>query len=291
LGRHRLVGNRIGLYKFGAQLQARTDAKELRPENGAMSTTFTKPRRRRLSCNRALVLDLLALQPARAYYPLERLFELGEVATLRQTAARRIAWPVLFMKAYAIVASRRGQLRQGFVRWPWSHVVECGENVAMLSINREFEGEDRICWGRFFEPERQTLVSLQDALERYQREPVDEIFKSQVQMSRLPGMLRRMIWRWNLSSAARKRAKRLGTFSMSTLAGQQTLNRHHPTLHTTSLTFGPVDERGRMLVTLICDHRVVDGYLGASALAELERELCGAIADELRGLADTSLAA
>jgi hypothetical protein len=238
-----------------------------------------------------LVLDLLALQPARVYYPLERLFELSEVAALRQAAGRRISWPVLFMKAYAIVAARNQQLRQAYVRWPWPHVVECGENVAMLSINRKFEEEDRICWGRFFEPERQTLVSLQDALDSYQREPVDEIFKSQVQLSRLPGYLRRTIWRWNLNSGARKRAKRLGTFSMSTLAGQQTLNRHHPTLHTTSLTFGPVDEHGRMLVTLICDHRVVDGYLGAKVLAELERELSGAIADELRRLAVTSLVA
>jgi hypothetical protein len=256
-----------------------------------MPTTFTKPRRRKLSCNRALVLDLLALQPARVYYPLERLFELNNVAALRQAAARRISWPVLFMKAFAIVAARREQLRQAYVRWPWPHLVECGENVAMLSINREFAGEDRICWGRFFEPERQTLVSLQDALDRYQREPVDEVFRSQVQLSRLPGFLRRLIWRWNLNSAARKRAKRLGTFSMSTLAGQQTINRHHPTLHTTSLTFGPIDERGRMLVTLICDHRVVDGYLGANTLAELEQELCGTVADELRQSKATSIAA
>jgi hypothetical protein len=225
------------------------------------------------------------------YYPLERLFELNEVAVARQAAVLRISWPVLFMKAYAIVAARRNQLRQAYVRWPWPQVIECGENVAMLSINRELVGEDRICWGRFLEPERQTLVSLQESLDRYQREPVEEVFKSQVQLSRLPGMLRRMIWRWNLNSGARKRAKRLGTFSMSTLAGQQTLNRHHPALHTTSLTFGPLDERGRMLVTLICDHRVVDGYLGATVLAELEQELCGAIADELRQLTAASLAA
>jgi hypothetical protein len=78
---------------------------------------------------------------------------------------------------------------------------------------------------------------------------------------------------------------------MSTLAGQQTFNRHHPTLHTTSLTFGPLDERGRMLVTLICDHRVVDGYLGACALAELEHKLQGAIAGELRQLSAFSMAA
>ncbi len=167
-----------------------------------MSTVFTRPRRRRLSCNRALVLDLLALQPARVYYPLERSFELADVAMLRQAAVRRVSWPVLFMKAFAIVAARRPQLRQAYATWPLPHVIECGENVGMVSINREFEGEDRICWGRFFEPERQSLVSLQEAMDCYQKEPVEEIFKSQLQLSRLPRWLRRTIWRWNLNSAA-----------------------------------------------------------------------------------------
>ena len=78
---------------------------------------------------------------------------------------------------------------------------------------------------------------------------------------------------------------------MSSLAGQQTINRFHPTVLTTSLTYGPLDDAGQCLVTLICDHRVLDGALRRRALMELEQALCGSIADELRELADKRVAA
>jgi hypothetical protein len=78
---------------------------------------------------------------------------------------------------------------------------------------------------------------------------------------------------------------------MSSLAGQQALNRFHPTLLATSLTFGPLDERARALVTLVCDHRVLDGALAARALRALEEQMHGMIADELRALQSPRVAA
>jgi hypothetical protein len=237
---------------------------------------------RSISCNRAIVLDLLALSARHAYFPAEQTFELAKLINLRASAARRISWTVLFMKAYATVAAEIPELRQAFCRWPWSRICQCQENAAMVAINREYLGEQRLCWGRFMDPQRRSLGDLQSALEAYQREPVDEIFRRQVRLSKCPALLRRGALWLNLNFARRRRAKRLGTFSMSTLAGQQTLNRFHPTLLTTSLTFGPADEAGRMLVTLICDHRVLDGRLAARALSSLYEVLCTSIAEELR---------
>ena len=78
---------------------------------------------------------------------------------------------------------------------------------------------------------------------------------------------------------------------MSTLAGQGVLNRGHQTFLTSSLTYGPVDERGWVVVTLLCDHRVVDGMVAAQALADLEAALRGPIAEELRALAPNLAAA
>jgi hypothetical protein len=60
---------------------------------------------------------------------------------------------------------------------------------------------------------------------------------------------------------------------------------------TTSLTYGPLDEQGHSLVTLLCDHRVLDGVLAARALAELEAALHGPIAAELRTLGAAKFAA
>jgi hypothetical protein len=197
-------------------------------------------------------------------------------------AARRISWTVLFMKAYATVADTFPQLRQAYCRWPWSRLCQCAENVAMVAINREHGGEDRLCWGRFVSPQRLPLGELQDALDRYQQDPVEQAFRRQVRLSKCPAPLRRLALWLNLNFARQRRAKRLGTFSMSSLAGQQALNRFHPTLLATSLTFGPLDERGRALVTLVCDHRVLDGALAARALSALENQMRGAVADELR---------
>jgi hypothetical protein len=246
---------------------------------------------RSITCNRALVLDLLALSARHAYFPVEQTFELAELAALRAAAPRRISWTVLFMKAYAAVAAEIPQLRQAYCRWPWPRLCECGDNVAMVAINREHLGEERLCWGRFMSPESQTLAELQDALDAYQREPVDTIFRRQVRLSKCPTLLRRLALWLNLNFSRKRRSKRLGTFSMSTLAGQNSLNRFHPTLLTTSLSFGPLDERGRTLVTLICDHRVLDGALGARALGSLQDALRSVIADELRAMQASCVAA
>jgi hypothetical protein len=256
-----------------------------------MHSSTSKPVFRSLSRNRALVLDLIALSPRHAYFPAERLFDLSDISELRRIAQRRISWTVLFMKAYSIVAAENPQLRQAYCRWPWPRLCECVENVAMVAINREFDGGDRLCWGRFISPEQQSIADLQEALDAYQCEPVEGIFRRQVRLSKCPMPLRRMALWMNLNFASKRRAKRLGTYSMSTLAGQQTFNRFHPTLLTTSLTFGPLDERGQSLVTLICDHRVLDGTLAARILSTLQSTLANPIADELRSLQSPRAAA
>jgi hypothetical protein len=67
-------------------------------------------------------------------------------------------------------------------------------------------------------------------------------------------------------------------------------NRGHQSIATTSLTYGPLDEQGKSLVTLLCDHRVVDGMAGAAAINDLERVLQGEIAGELRSLVSAKAA-
>jgi len=250
-----------------------------------MQDDSSSPKRRRLTRNRSLVLDLVALCDRDAYFPLERTFNLSELAALRATLPQRISWSILFMKAYAAVAAVTPALRRAYIRWPWPHLCEYPDNVGMLAVTRQFDDEERLCWARFVNPELESLVQLQTMLDGWQRRPVEDAFRWQVHLSRLPAIFRRLIWRVNLNFSGKKRAIRLGTFTMSCLAGQGAINRFHPTLATSSLTFGPLDAQGKSLVTLICDHRVFDGVLGARALADLETTLCGTIANELRQLA------
>jgi hypothetical protein len=51
---------------------------------------------------------------------------------------------------------------------------------------------------------------------------------------------------------------------------------------TTTLTFGPIDDWGKVTVKIIYDHRVLDGAYVARRLVDLEETLNGVILDELR---------
>lgn len=240
--------------------------------------------RKLLSINRALVLDVLHLASSVPTFSGERVFDLQRLMRLRNASRPRISWAVLFAKAYSLVVMRRPDLRQVFLRWPVRHIYEATDVAAALAIARNHQGEDRLCWGRFHQSHATPLVQLQAALDQYQRLPVEQVFRRQLRLSRLPTWLRRIAWRIGLYVDLANRTRRFGTFSVSSLGREGSLNRTHPSLHTTSLTYGPIDSSGKCTVTLLCDHRVLDGVAAARALSELEAALGEEIASELADL-------
>jgi hypothetical protein len=255
------------------------------PAHAGRPEPVAAARRIPLTHHRALVCDIAHFARQVPLFPVERTFDLAELAARRDAANPRIAWSVLFLKAYALVAARHPALRRAYIRWPWPHFVEWPTSIGMVAVRREHEGDDRLCFAGFQSPESRTLAELHGHLRWYQTKPVEVAFAKQVQISKLPTGLRRLVWWWNLNVVGPKRAARLGTFSISSLAGQQSLNRGHPSVLTTSLTYGSLDEHGRAIVTLLCDHRVLDGVPAASALADLEGVLQGQICHELAALA------
>jgi hypothetical protein len=253
--------------------------------NDAPVGSCAKARRLPLTSNRALVCDVAHFASRVPLFPVERTFDLAEVAARRAATHPRIAWSVLFLKAYALVAAQHADLRRAYVPFPWPHFVEWPESIGILSVNRQLEGQDRLCFAGFHSPETRRLAELNGHLRWYQTKPIDVAFAKQVQFSNLPHVLRRLVWWWNLNVVGQKRASRLGTFSISSLAGQGAINRGHPTVLTSSLTYGPLDDDGRAVVTLLCDHRVLDGVAAAAALNDLEHALQHEICRELATLA------
>jgi hypothetical protein len=235
--------------------------------------------------NRRVVCDLLHFARQVPLFPLERSCDLGKVAEARARAPRRIAWSVLFLKAYAMLARDYAPLRQAYLRWPWPHLYEHSASVAMLAINRGKGESERLYWGRFKQPESHPLTELQARLDRYKTDPVEAVFRSQEQLSRLPGPVRRLAWWLGLNVSGDLRARQMGTFGLSTLAGLGAVNRYHPTCLTTSLTYGPLDGAVRSLVTILYDHRVADGACIARALSDLEALLNGPITLEMENMA------
>ena len=59
-----------------------------------------------------------------------------------------------------------------------------------------------------------------------------------------------------------------------------------PSLTTSTISYGPIDEHGRATVSLTYDHRLMDGHHIADYLKELDDVLHTTIVAELRELAD-----
>lgn len=249
-----------------------------------MGAPFPPGRRLALGRSRALVLDLLRLSQGVPIFPVERQMDLSELAAARSASSLRVSWVVLFIKAFALVAQEMPAFRRCYLAWPWAHLYEYPQSVAMVTVNREHEGEDRLFWQRLLAPESMSLVQLQKQLNRATHGEVRAVFRQQLQLSALPTFLRRLIWWGRLHLWPRRRARWVGTFGISVLAAQGCYNLRPPHFLTSCLTYGPLDQRGRMPVTLLCDHRVLDGMTAAKGLRLLEEKLCGPIAGELREL-------
>lgn len=256
--------------------------------------------RRPLGHEREVVLDVLDQASKVPSFPVERWFEVSPIAAARRAVndhptAKRISWVTLFSRAYGLASRDVPELRRMFVSFPTRGTFQSPTSVISIAINRVVERsgptgvtkQDVLFFGRFRSPEERSLESLQDELERYQTAPIGEVFRLQLHCMMIPFSLRRIGWWCRNNFQLVKRAKRTGTGSISTLAGQGVLNRLHPCMLTSSLSYGPIED-GRMWVTLQCDHRIMDGLTAARALNAIDTHLNGAVLEELRSLGTTA---
>jgi len=243
-----------------------------------------------VSGHRGCIADVAVVARELPLFPVDRLLNLGSVAEARAAAAPRIGWAAVFLKAYGLVAREMPVLRTWFVRGLFPRLATSSASVATLAVNRGAGDDERLCFARLKEPDALPLPEIQAFVDACGVRPVEEMFKRQLELEMMPGPIRRTILRWNMNSTSPKRPARIGTFSLSTLAGRQAFNRFHPTLCTTSLAYGPLEADGRCQVTLIADHRVVDGAAVARALEQLEETLGTTVAAELRSLRNPAAA-
>jgi hypothetical protein len=185
------------------------------------------------------------------------------------------------MKAVSLVADEIPELRQTWYRWPWNHIYQHAFSVGIVTVQREHEGEPWLFWGKIVNPSQLPLIQIQSAIDVFRDGPVEKTFRRQQELAALPTFLRRMVWWWNLNVETARRAKRLGTFFLSTLSGRGAEIQIPPSIHTTCVTYGPLDENGNCRLTIAYDHRVMDGAIVADALARIEQTLNETLRDEL----------
>jgi hypothetical protein len=188
------------------------------------------------------------------------------------------------MRAYCLVAAANPPLRRAFLNFPWGRIYEHPQTICALAMERAYGDEEGIFVGLFRAPEEQTIRQLHEALVRYKNEPLERIgfFRQALRISRTPTPLRRLLWWSTLNVSGHKRAKRFGTFGLSSYGSLGAESLHPISPLTTTMTYGPIDRSGKVTVKLIYDHRVLDGAYIARRLQEIEETLHTTILEELR---------
>lgn len=234
--------------------------------------------------SRATVCDILRYD---RYVPTcahDRRFKLGALAEARRQAAVRISWPAIFMKAYVLNAGRFPRLRQTWMSWPWPHFYQHAEHVGTLVMHREFEDDDWLFWARLPKLGTRSLRAIQQDIDRYQTQPVEQVFQRQLWLARRNALFRRFCWWLTFQVSGRKKCKRLGTFFLSTISGKGAEIQEPPSMLTAGFTYGPMDAEDTTRVTMTYDHRMMDGHHVADILAGFECTMQTVMLEELRNL-------
>lgn len=214
----------------------------------------------------------------------ERSMRLNDVIDARQASQLRPAWTTIFIKAFAIVAARRPELRRSYFGFPWAHLYQHSENVASVIVERVVNGEEMPLSHRLRHPERRTLAELHGSLMRAKTRPIEEvpIYRRMRKIAHIPGPLRRLLWRLAYHLSGKVRAKNYGTFALSSPAASGAGLATIISPIALTLHYGMFDDDGRIDMRLTFDHRAIDGAPVARALADMEAALHAEVLSELR---------
>ena len=235
-----------------------------------------------LSAPRRFIIDLLNIANRIPSVPVERRIDISTLMMARRQQYRRSSWPALFLKAYSRVAERMPVLRRAYVTLPWPHLCEYPSSVCSIAVERDYEGEPAVFFGRIGQPDRLTLSDIDDRIDDFRHAPVESVkpFRKLLKLGRMPGVLRRFLL-WLGLNLSRCRAGQFGTFGLSVYSSLGAQSLHPISPLTTTLTYGTIDADGMVDVRIVYDHRVTDGATIARALAMLEEELNSSIVEEL----------
>lgn len=239
-----------------------------------------------LSLPRRFISDLVHFAKQIPAVPMQRRMQLQALVDARAAVVPRPSWCAIFLKAYAQVCARRPELRRGYLLWPNHHLYEHPINVASIGIERRLHGEEAVFFAQLRSPESRRLIDIDTFLHRCKEGPLDDIagYRRILRLGRLPRPIRRVVWWMAVHGSGYMRARYLGTFGISVVAGLGAAGLFLLSPLTTALNYGVFDPDGSLEVRLTYDHRVLDGATVARALADLEATLNGPILEELQAL-------
>lgn len=247
---------------------------------------FMANQSRGLSWPRRLIVDLLHFARRVPSIPVERTLKIGKLAEMRSSLVERPGWTALFVKAFGQLARETPALRTSYLGYPWERLVEHSANVASVAIEKNIDGQSAVLFAKIRRPETRTALNIEQLIRVAKNCSIQDSasFRLAHGISQLPTCIRRMIWWMVLEWSGSWRARKFGTFGISSygMLGAESLHPLSPL--TSTLTFGPVSPRGKVRVRIVYDHRVCDGSVVARALARLELILNEDLLAELKEL-------
>jgi hypothetical protein len=278
-----IVSERLPLHRLGEK------GLLLRLDQSLEVARMGKARGRYLSLSlaRRMIGDFLRMSRP---IPLAHGERRADLRPLREAVAAvrpRPNWLPIFFKAYAMVAASRPALRRVYVPSPWPRLYEHSENIGSIVVSRPLEGEDALFYLPITTPEKLPLVEIDRRLREARELPFGEVpaFRRQLRLARLPGPIRRTVYRVAMNWSGDQRVRFLGTFGMSVLASMGIANISTWVPWTTMIHYTPFYDDGSVFLRIALDHRVLDGLEVALALREMEQALLGPILDEVRAMA------
>ena len=230
---------------------------------------------------RAMALELLHHARKAPTLPVAKTINVAALVKPRKDAG--VSWTALFLKAYSLTAREHPELRRAFIPYPTKHFYEHPESSAAILVERQLQDENVVLGGRLRAPDQRSLQDIDAVLRGFRDDPVWNVnyFRQTLRLGRLPAFVRRFVFWHSLYLSGAWRAKRFGTFMISSL-GNLGVEQFHPlTFLTTYVTYGPISDEGDVTVKIIYDHRVLDGRTAARALGTLEETMNGPMLAEL----------
>lgn len=239
-----------------------------------------------LSPARKMVIEMLRHARRVPSIPVARTMNVAAAAAARREAEPVPSWTAVFIQLYGLVARRFPELRRALIPWPRPHLYEHPHSVCAVVVERAWRGETVLLGAKVRAPEDAPIDAIDRHVRHFKQAPVWDVgdFRQALRVGRLPGFLRRFTFWHSLYLSGATRAKRMGTFMVSSYGSLGAEQVHPLSFHTTLLTFGPISPAGEVVVKIVYDHRVMDGATVARCLRDLDETLQTDIVAELRGL-------
>jgi hypothetical protein len=203
-------------------------------------------------------------------------------AEARRRKQPAISWDAIWIKAVALAAKERPELRTAYMPYPSAHLYVHPHPVACVAVERTWNGEPAVFVEPVPDPAALSLVEIDRRCKSLAAIPIENVgsFRRQMRIARLPWVVRRAVWHIATQWSGSLRSRYLGTYATMKSPRRIQVHQNTPAVPFTFHWSTP-DPKGDLTVEILFDHRLVDAAGAVRVMLAVERAMNGAVAQEL----------